>query len=155
MFYSLPKVTWNIGRQEVNQVAERRRNHIKKFLEQLFNLPDSIAHCDLVYTFFHPMLIDVEETNVHIKKLKNVQNPGPNVQGSLKVKIQYSRGSLLVMIQHAQNLPKPYDTEPNPFVKVTLQPDPVDETTRKTKVRNKTCFPSFVEPVRFLFFTND
>ena len=157
-FSSLPKVTWNIRRQEINQVAERRKAHIEKFLDQLLSSPEGVAHCDLVYTFFHPTLTDLEETDIHIKKLKRNTDTGQllhTVQGSLGVKVQYcggpgGTGTLMVMITHGKNLPKTSQgQEPNPLVKVSLHPDRVDgpETTRKTKVCTKTCFPSFVEPV--------
>ena len=29
-----------------------------------------MAHSDLVYTFFHPLLRDQEEANIHMRKLK-------------------------------------------------------------------------------------
>ena len=54
-------------------MAERRKLRIEKFLDQLFSgAGERIAHCDLVYTFFHPTFSDMEETDIHIKKLKRV-----------------------------------------------------------------------------------
>lgn len=47
-----------IGRTNVQQVAERRRILIQAFLDSLFRLADEVAHTDLVYTFFHPLLQD-------------------------------------------------------------------------------------------------
>ena len=41
-----------------------------QFLNSLFECPDEVAHSDLVYTFFHPLLRDQEEANVHIRKLR-------------------------------------------------------------------------------------
>ena len=67
--YSLPKGI-QLGRKEVNEVAERRRHDVKTFLDALFNLQESVAHSDLVYTFFHPILRDQEEANIRQKKLK-------------------------------------------------------------------------------------
>ena len=54
----------------MNEVAERRRHDVKTFLDALFNLQESVAHSDLVYTFFHPILRDQEEANIRQKKLK-------------------------------------------------------------------------------------
>ena len=66
---SLPKGI-QLGRQEISEVAERRKHDIKTFLVALFNLPEPAAHSDLVYTFFHPILRDQEEANIRQKKLK-------------------------------------------------------------------------------------
>lgn len=49
-----------IGRSNVKQVAEKRTALLQSFLESLFLLADEIAHSDLVYTFFHPLLKDEE-----------------------------------------------------------------------------------------------
>ena len=67
--FSLPKGI-QLGRQEISEVAERRKHDIKTFLDALFNLPESVAHSDLVYTFFHPILRDQEEANIRQRKLK-------------------------------------------------------------------------------------
>lgn len=69
-FSSLPKGV-QIGRSEVKAVAEKRKYEIELFLATLFDLTAEISHSDLVYTFFHPLLRDQEDTDIHIKKLKN------------------------------------------------------------------------------------
>ena len=60
------------GRKEISEVAERRKDDIKVFLEGLFSLPESVAHCNLVYTFFHPILRDQEEANIRQRKMKGI-----------------------------------------------------------------------------------
>lgn len=72
-FSSLPKGV-QIGRSEVKAVAEKRKLEIELFLATLFDLTAEISHSDLVYTFFHPLLRDQEDTDIHIKKLKNKGN---------------------------------------------------------------------------------
>ena len=67
--FSLPKGI-QFGRKEISEVAERRKHDIKTFLDGLFGLPESVAHCDLVYTFFHPILRDQEEANIRQRKMK-------------------------------------------------------------------------------------
>ena len=62
---------FNLGRQEIWEVAQRRKHDIALFLQSLFDCPDAVAHSDLVYTFFHPMLRDQEEENIRIRKLKS------------------------------------------------------------------------------------
>lgn len=51
-------------------MAERRLPEIRLFLVSLFNSADEIAHSDLVYTFFHPILRDQQEQDINIAKVK-------------------------------------------------------------------------------------
>lgn len=51
-------------------VAERRLPEIRKFLISLFLSADEIAHSDLVYTFFHPILRDQQEADITVPKIK-------------------------------------------------------------------------------------
>ena len=67
---SLRRSGFSLGRQEIREVANRRSKEIVQFLNSLFECPDEVAHSDLVYTFFHPLLRDQEEANVHIRKLR-------------------------------------------------------------------------------------
>ena len=67
---SLRRSGFSLGRQEIREVANRRSKEIVQFLGSLFECADEVAHSDLVYTFFHPLLRDQEEANVHIRKLR-------------------------------------------------------------------------------------
>ena len=67
---SLRRSGFSLGRQEIREVATRRSKEIVQFLHSLFECPEEVAHSDLVYTFFHPLLRDQEEANVHIRKLR-------------------------------------------------------------------------------------
>lgn len=70
--YSLPSGL-QIGRSNTQQVAERRKVDIEKFLVSLFKMADEIAHSDIVYTFFHPLLRDEEEeVDINKKKVKGM-----------------------------------------------------------------------------------
>lgn len=59
-----------VGRSNVKQVAEKRKYEIEKFLNLLFQMADEISHSDLVYTFFHPLLRDQQDSSIHKGKLK-------------------------------------------------------------------------------------
>ena len=80
-----------LGRSEVREVAERRRRDIGQFLVGLFRLADEISHSDLVYTFFHPLHRDMQETNIQLIKLKqqrgeHVRKPSVGrIEGQLSV----------------------------------------------------------------------
>nr|XP_027227841.1 phosphatidylinositol 4-phosphate 3-kinase C2 domain-containing subunit beta-like isoform X1 [Penaeus vannamei]XP_027227842.1 phosphatidylinositol 4-phosphate 3-kinase C2 domain-containing subunit beta-like isoform X1 [Penaeus vannamei]XP_027227843.1 phosphatidylinositol 4-phosphate 3-kinase C2 domain-containing subunit beta-like isoform X1 [Penaeus vannamei] len=155
--HSIPKGV-QIGRSEVKAVAEKRKLEIELFLATLFDLAPEISHSDLVYTFFHPLLRDQEDTDIHLKKLKgkdtraSISSAAPNsaVQGQVKVSVQYLRGQLQIMVHHARNLSLTSPgQEPSPYVKLYLLPDPHKKTKRKTKVVKKTCHPTFMEPITY------
>lgn len=55
-------------------MAEKRKVDIEKFLVSLFKMADEIAHSDIVYTFFHPLLRDQEESDINIRKVKGKKN---------------------------------------------------------------------------------
>lgn len=59
-----------MGRSNVQTVAERRLPEIRLFLISLFDSADEIAHSDLVYTFFHPILRDQQEQDINVAKVK-------------------------------------------------------------------------------------
>jgi hypothetical protein len=69
--YSLPKGL-QLGRQEIHAVAEQRKHDIARFLESLFSLNISISQSDLVYTFFHPLLRDQQDADIHLRKLRGI-----------------------------------------------------------------------------------
>eukprot|EP00092_Neocalanus_flemingeri_P001614 GFUD01001721.1.p1 GENE.GFUD01001721.1~~GFUD01001721.1.p1 ORF type:complete len:1837 (+),score=416.06 GFUD01001721.1:479-5989(+) len=155
-FHSIPKGL-SIGRSEVREVAERRKNEIGAFLLGLFRLADEISHSDLVYTFFHPLHRDQKEANIHINKLKepkagHQRKPSAGrICGKVKLSVSYRQDTLLVMVHHIENLSfnDPSREEPNSYVKVYLHPDPTKQTKRKTKVVKKNCNPSFMEMLEY------
>lgn len=61
-----------MGRSNIKTVAERRLPEIRLFLTSLFRSADEIAHSDLVYTFFHPLLRDQQEQDIHVAKVKGM-----------------------------------------------------------------------------------
>lgn len=61
-----------MGRSNIKTVAERRLPEIRLFLISLFNSADEIAHSDLVYTFFHPILRDQQEQDINVAKVKGM-----------------------------------------------------------------------------------
>ena len=70
LFFSLPKGSTLSFRTEIQAVAEQRKHEIARFLESLFTNNVSISQSDLVYTFFHPLLRDQQEADIHLRKLR-------------------------------------------------------------------------------------
>ncbi|XP_053679489.1 phosphatidylinositol 4-phosphate 3-kinase C2 domain-containing subunit beta [Anopheles nili] len=152
--HSLPSGI-HVGRSNVKVVAERRLPEIRQFLISLFNAADEIAHSNLVYTFFHPLLRDQQEADINSAKVKGTpavieDGQPPTVGGKIKISMQYHRDTLIVMIHHALSLPTtPGGQPPNTYVKVYLKPDSSKATKRKTKVVKKNCNPSFMETLEY------
>ena len=69
--YSLPS-GMSVGRSNIKQVADKRRADIEKFLLSLFKMAPEISQSDLVYTFFHPLLRDQQNADIHLRKVKGI-----------------------------------------------------------------------------------
>ncbi|XP_076663810.1 phosphatidylinositol-4-phosphate 3-kinase catalytic subunit Pi3K68D isoform X1 [Andrena cerasifolii] len=146
----------SVGRSNIKQVADKRRADIEKFLVSLFKMAPEISQSDLIYTFFHPLLRDQQNADIHLRKVKvgnwwAEKKVRDNVQsGQIKMSLHYTRGAFYVMVCHARGLPKVANgQEPNTYVKVYLKPDPTKKTKRKTKVVRKNCHPSFMEMLEY------
>ncbi|XP_073962722.1 phosphatidylinositol-4-phosphate 3-kinase catalytic subunit Pi3K68D isoform X4 [Choristoneura fumiferana] len=148
--HSLPSGL-HVGRSNIRQVAERRFGDVQAFLTSLFSLADEIAHSDLVYTFFHPLLRDQQDVEPQRMKNRGESTEAENTgSGSLKLSVQYAGGVLSVLILHAQSLAvTAQGLPPNPYVKVYLVPDPTKETKRKTRVLKRNSHPSFMEMLEY------
>ncbi|XP_046395190.1 phosphatidylinositol 4-phosphate 3-kinase C2 domain-containing subunit beta isoform X2 [Ischnura elegans] len=159
-FYNLSS-GYHVGRSNIKQVAEKRRSEIERFLKSILNLADEISHSDLVYTFFHPLLRDQQESDIEAKKLKGVvrehrlsaggtARSSARLKGQLKLSISYNRGALSIMVHHARSLPLVgANQEPSSYVKVYLLPDPSKATKRKTKIVRRNSHPSFMEMMEY------
>ncbi|XP_044261895.1 phosphatidylinositol 4-phosphate 3-kinase C2 domain-containing subunit alpha [Tribolium madens] len=142
----------HVGRSNIKQVAEKRYQEVSSFITSLFKCADEIAHSDLVYTFFHPLLRDQKSPEDYARKKdrKSSRNQVGRLKGQLKLSFQFSKGVFRVMVYHVRDLPLLTNgQEPSTYVKVYLRPDTCKETKRKTKVVKKNCHPSFVEMLEY------
>ncbi|KAH9500501.1 Phosphatidylinositol 4-phosphate 3-kinase C2 domain-containing subunit beta [Bulinus truncatus] len=166
-----PLVTWPnfstrvFGRSNIRPVAESRKAEIISFIHYLRSLSAEISECDLVYTFFHPMLRDEQEAekNKQVTKLRgsmfklslnllvlepsvhHSNNAGSTgIKGEIKMSIQYKRDSLHVLVQHIRGLAERSEL-PSPYVKTYLLPDPEKQTKLKTKVVKNASHPTYNE----------
>lgn len=73
LFFSL-STGLHMGRSNIKQVAQRRFHEISLFVKSLFLCAHEIAHSDLVYTFFHPLLRDQQLSEEYSKKVKGKSN---------------------------------------------------------------------------------
>eukprot|EP00061_Rhincodon_typus_P015157 g42677.t1 len=67
------------------------------------------------------------------------------VGGEVKLSISYKNDKLFIMVMHIRGLVLQDGTDPDPYVKIYLLPDPQKTSKRKTKVARKTCNPTYNE----------
>ncbi|KAL8561409.1 hypothetical protein ACOMHN_037306 [Nucella lapillus] len=162
-----PLVTWSnfstrlvLGRSNIRTVAESRKVEIEHFLKELWVMATEISECDLVYTFFHPLLRDEQaaaedKTNLNVSKLREI-SPVPvappsgntGIQGEIKLSVQYKHDTLHIMVMHIRDLARSAEL-PSPYVKTYLLPDPDKQTKRKTKIVKNTVHPTFNEVLQY------
>ena len=152
-FSPLPAPTSTFSRSNTQEMAEKRKKNISKFLSQLMGSSEEISHSDIVYTFFQPLLRDQELAADSIMRQRGRSPPQERQHsmpgGEVKLTLHYKNNSLIVMVMHAKNLKSRISPEkqPNTYVKTKLTPDPRNETKRKTKVASRNSDPVFMELV--------
>ncbi|KAM6458685.1 phosphatidylinositol 4-phosphate 3-kinase C2 domain-containing subunit beta isoform 2-T2 [Liasis olivaceus] len=138
-----------IGRSRGEATAERRKEELNGYIWHLIHAAPEVAECDLVYTFFHPLPRDeiAAGTNPAPKPTNAVwSQPIEKVGGEVKLSISYKNNKLFIMVMHIRGLQPIQDgSDPDPYVKTYLLPDPQKTTKRKTKVARKTCNPTYNE----------
>uniref|UniRef100_A0A6Q2X037 Phosphatidylinositol-4-phosphate 3-kinase n=1 Tax=Esox lucius TaxID=8010 RepID=A0A6Q2X037_ESOLU len=109
----------------------------------------SLSQCDLIYTFFHPLQRDEKPgTVVNALQSKPAELCWPpvsgKVAGEVKLSITYKSDKLFIMVMHIRGLVSD-GTDPDPYVKLYLLPDPQKTSKRKTKAARRTCNPTYNE----------
>ncbi|XP_043572378.1 phosphatidylinositol 4-phosphate 3-kinase C2 domain-containing subunit beta [Chiloscyllium plagiosum] len=135
-----------LGRGEA--MAERRKEELDSYIWHLIHSPPEVAECDLVYTFFHPLPKDDKSLAGNtVPKPTDVPPTPPmgKVGGEVKLSISYKNDKLFIMVMHIRGLVLQDGTDPDPYVKIYLLPDPQKTSKRKTKVARKTCNPTYNE----------
>uniref|UniRef100_A0A674NMG1 Uncharacterized protein n=1 Tax=Takifugu rubripes TaxID=31033 RepID=A0A674NMG1_TAKRU len=129
-----------IGRSS-DATADRRKDELNGYVWHLVNSPPEVAQSDLVCTFFHPLPRDEKATP------KAVWSPASgNELGEVKLSISYKNDKLFIMVMHIRGLPPMQDgTDPDPYVKLYLLPDPQKTSKKKTKAARRTCNPTYNE----------
>lgn len=92
----------SVGRSNIKTVAERRLPEVRKFIHTLLNSSNEMINSDLVITFFHPLLRDQQEADIHVTKMRedkgNSENDR-NIGGEIKLSIHYHRETFIVMVK--------------------------------------------------------
>uniref|UniRef100_A0A8C2HI68 Phosphatidylinositol-4-phosphate 3-kinase, catalytic subunit type 2 beta n=1 Tax=Cyprinus carpio TaxID=7962 RepID=A0A8C2HI68_CYPCA len=130
-----------IGRSRGEGLADRRKEELNGYVWHLIHAAQDVAQSDLIYTFFHSLPRDERAGNVSWAPV-----PG-TVAGEVKLSILYKSDKLFIMVMHIRGLlALTYDgTDPDPYVKLYLLPDPQKTSKRKTKAARRTCNPTYNE----------
>uniref|UniRef100_A0AAX7U192 Phosphatidylinositol-4-phosphate 3-kinase n=1 Tax=Astatotilapia calliptera TaxID=8154 RepID=A0AAX7U192_ASTCA len=130
-----------LGRSQIKEVAAKRKLELNNYVHNLMRSSTEVTQCDLIYTFFHPIARD--------DKTEGVDPPlsptSGRVEGEVKLSISYRNSTLFIMVMHIRDLVSEDGTDPNPYVKTYLLPDPHKTSKRKTKISRKTRNPTFNE----------
>nr|XP_061779736.1 phosphatidylinositol 4-phosphate 3-kinase C2 domain-containing subunit beta-like [Nerophis lumbriciformis]XP_061779737.1 phosphatidylinositol 4-phosphate 3-kinase C2 domain-containing subunit beta-like [Nerophis lumbriciformis] len=135
-----------IGRSRGEAVADRRKDELNGYVWHLIHATPDVSQCDLVYTFFHPLPRD-ERPVPSSSKAEIPWTPVSGKElGEVKLSISYRSDKLFIMVMHIRGLQPLQDgTDPDPYVKLYLLPDPQKTSKRKTKAARRTCNPTYNE----------
>ncbi|XP_075993842.1 phosphatidylinositol 4-phosphate 3-kinase C2 domain-containing subunit beta isoform X2 [Genypterus blacodes] len=138
-----------IGRSRGEATADRRKDELNGYVWHLIHAAPEVAQCDLIYTFFYPLPRDERpgtSTTLH-KPTEVLWSPVSGKElGQVKLSISYKNDKLFIMVMHIRGLPPLQDgTDPDPYVKLYLLPDPQKTSKRKTKAARRTCNPTYNE----------
>ncbi|XP_017305827.2 phosphatidylinositol 4-phosphate 3-kinase C2 domain-containing subunit beta [Ictalurus punctatus] len=141
-----------IGRSRGEAMADRRKDELNAYVWHLIHSAAEVAQSDLVYTFFHPLPRDERPVGTAVNTLGNKPTEGSwtpvpgKVAGEVKLSISYKSNKLFIMVIHIRGLqPLQDSTDPDPYVKLYLLPDPQKTSKRKTKAARRTCNPTYNE----------
>ncbi|NXY85184.1 P3C2A kinase, partial [Alcedo cyanopectus] len=138
-----------LGRTHIKDVAAKRKVELNSYIQSLMNSSSEVAECDLVYTFFHPLLRDDKVEGIDgIARPTDASPSSPTsgkVGGEVKLSISYRNSTLFIMVMHIKDLVTEDGADPNPYVKTYLLPDTHKTSKRKTKTSRKTRNPTFNE----------
>ncbi|KAF8355640.1 piki-1 [Pristionchus pacificus] len=138
-------------RTNVLAVAERRLVDVETFIKFLFTLKGEVAHCDLVYTFFHSLLRD-NGGDVITETAQAGSAPSNSRVCLVNLKLSYnqSKALLTVFVGHGKNFAEASPgSPPDSYIKTYLRPDQRKDTKMKTAVVKNSCNPTFNSEMRY------
>ncbi|XP_061678139.1 phosphatidylinositol 4-phosphate 3-kinase C2 domain-containing subunit alpha [Syngnathoides biaculeatus] len=137
-----------LGRTHIKEVAAKRKLELNNYIHNLMRSSAEVIQCDLIYTFFHPAARDDKTEGLEATSRAPDPPLSPTsgrVEGEVKLSISYRNSTLFIMVMHIRDLVSEEGTDPNPYVKTYLLPDPHKTSKRKTKISRKTRNPTFNE----------
>ncbi|XP_033934454.1 phosphatidylinositol 4-phosphate 3-kinase C2 domain-containing subunit beta, partial [Pseudochaenichthys georgianus] len=133
-----------IGRSRGEAAADKRRDELNGYVWHLIHAAPEVAQCDLVYTFFHPLPRDERPGHTASKPELSWAPAAGTELGEVKLSISYKKEKLFIMVMHIRGLQPLQDgSDPDPYVKLYLLPDPMKTSKRKTRAARRTCNPTY------------
>uniref|UniRef100_A0A8C7T4T2 Phosphatidylinositol 4-phosphate 3-kinase C2 domain-containing subunit alpha n=1 Tax=Oncorhynchus mykiss TaxID=8022 RepID=A0A8C7T4T2_ONCMY len=134
-----------LGRTHIKDVAAKRKIELNGYVQNLLRSSTEVTQCDLIYTFFHPIARDDKTEGLETTARPPLSPTSGRVEGEVKLSVSYRNSTLFIMVMHIRDLVSTEGTDPNPYVKTYLLPDPHKTSKRKTKISRKTRNPTFNE----------
>uniref|UniRef100_A0A3Q3KKT9 Uncharacterized protein n=1 Tax=Monopterus albus TaxID=43700 RepID=A0A3Q3KKT9_MONAL len=136
-----------IGRSRGEAMADRRKDELNGYIWHLIHAAPEVAQGHLVYAFFHPLPRDERPGTTASRPAELSWSPASGKElGEVKLSISYKNDKLFIMVMHIRGLQPLQDgTDPDPYVKLYLLPDPQKTSKRKTKAARRTCNPTYNE----------
>uniref|UniRef100_A0A665XAV2 Uncharacterized protein n=1 Tax=Echeneis naucrates TaxID=173247 RepID=A0A665XAV2_ECHNA len=114
-----------IGRSRGEAMADRRKDELNGYVWHLIHASPEVAQVS--------------------HKISWSPASGKEL-GEVKLSISYKNDKLFIMVMHIRGLVSLTDgTDPDPYVKLYLLPDPQKTSKRKTKAARRTCNPTYNE----------
>ncbi|RMC12261.1 hypothetical protein DUI87_09773 [Hirundo rustica rustica] len=97
-----------LGRTHIKDVAAKRKVELNSYIQSLMNSSPEVTECDLVYTFFHPLLRDDKVEGIDgLARPADTSPSSPTsgkVGGEVKLSISYRNSTLFIMVMHIKDL---------------------------------------------------
>ncbi|KAL2806409.1 phosphatidylinositol 4-phosphate 3-kinase C2 domain-containing subunit alpha isoform 3 [Daubentonia madagascariensis] len=94
-----------LGRTHIKDVAAKRKIELNSYLQSLMSASTDVAECDLVCTFFHPLLRDEKAEGIARSADAGPFSPTPGqIGGAVKLSVSYRNGTLFIMVMHIKDL---------------------------------------------------
>uniref|UniRef100_A0A8D3BN23 Phosphatidylinositol-4-phosphate 3-kinase n=1 Tax=Scophthalmus maximus TaxID=52904 RepID=A0A8D3BN23_SCOMX len=130
-----------IGRSRGEAMADRRKDELNGYVWHLIHAAPEVAQVSLSFLLYVP---DGRKTLV-TEQISWSPVAGKEL-GEVKLSISYKNDKLFIMVMHIRGLQPLQDgTDPDPYVKLYLLPDPQKTGKRKTKAARRTCNPTYNE----------
>uniref|UniRef100_A0AAY4DZX8 Phosphatidylinositol-4-phosphate 3-kinase n=1 Tax=Denticeps clupeoides TaxID=299321 RepID=A0AAY4DZX8_9TELE len=135
-----------IGRSRGEAMADRRKDELNGYVWHLVHAASEVAQVDHVYIYMHLLYYKITGSNPTFNLNLSWTPVLEKVVGEVKLSISYKSDKLFIMVMHIRGLQPLQDgTDPDPYVKLYLLPDPQKMSKRKTKAARRTCNPTYNE----------
>uniref|UniRef100_A0A8C2CHB4 Phosphatidylinositol-4-phosphate 3-kinase, catalytic subunit type 2 beta n=1 Tax=Cyprinus carpio TaxID=7962 RepID=A0A8C2CHB4_CYPCA len=128
-----------IGRSRGEALADRRKEELNGYVWHLIHATQEVAQV----TFDPALVFILYNSSSHNPHVSWAPVPG-TVAGEVKLSVLYKSDKLFIMVMHIRGLVSD-GTDPDPYVKLYLLPDPQKTSKRKTKAARRTCNPTYNE----------